>query len=375
MRKIFTCIAAISALLLPGISLLAGSTVESNQPCLTSFFTKSLHFTGEGMRRWYEEEGGFMEITKIPYDQLDCKTCHLKSCDQCHAKKKGAKLVFSPRKARDINTCLPCHSREGLTFRFDGEREHLDVHLAAGMVCADCHWRYDVHGDGRSRPSMRHPKGVRARCETCHVQQETESPEFDSSTVSHRVHGDKLDCAACHVRDTTACYNCHFDSFLETGTRKGNFFPMKDWLLLINSEGKVTSGSAMTLVYKNKKFIAYVPYFTHSVSSEGRPCNDCHMNQAVVKMQKGQKVTVVDFNKGKVVTWKGVVPVVQGKLEWAFLNRTEEGWEPVPTKGDPLVQFAAYGTPLTEEQFNKMAEKESVGKYLGEKKGKSGSVE
>ena len=150
---------------------------------------------------------------------------------------------------------------------------------------------------------------------------------------------------------------------------------MKDWLLLINSEGKVTSGSAMTLVYKNKKFIAYVPYFTHSVSSEGRPCDDCHMNQAVVKMQKGQKVPVVDFSKGKIVTWKGVVPVVQGKLEWVFLNRTEKGWEPVPTKEDPLVQFAAYGTALTEEQFNKMAEKESVEKYLGEKKEKSSSVE
>jgi hypothetical protein len=375
MKNILKWTVVISALLLSGISLLAESAVESNQPCLTSFFTKSLHFTGEGMRRWYEEEGGFMQVTKIPYDQLDCKSCHVKSCDQCHAKKKGAKLVFSPRKARDINTCLPCHSREGLTFKFDGERENLDVHLAAGMVCADCHWRYDIHGDGRFRPSMRHPKGVRARCETCHLQQEKESPEFDSNTISHRVHGDKLDCAACHVKDTMACYNCHFDRFLETGTKKGNFIPMKDWLLLINYEGKVTSGSAMTLVYKNKKFIAYVPYFTHSVSSEGRPCNDCHVNQAVVKMQKGERVPVVDFNKGKIVTWKGVVPVVEGKLEWAFLNKTEKGWQPVPTKGDPLVQFAAYGTPLTGEQFNKMAEKESVEKYLGEKKQKTGADE
>lgn len=25
------------------------------------------------MRRWYEESGGFMEITGIPYDQLDYK--------------------------------------------------------------------------------------------------------------------------------------------------------------------------------------------------------------------------------------------------------------------------------------------------------------
>lgn len=373
MRVILKSVVVIVACLLLGVFLRADSSADSNQPCLTSFFTKSLHYTGEGMRRWYEEEGGFMEITKIPYDQLNCKKCHVRSCDQCHAKKKGAKFVFSPKKARDMNTCLPCHGREGLTFRFDGEQGNLDVHLAAGMVCADCHWRYDIHGDGRFRPSMRDPKGVRASCQTCHVEQQKESPEFDPDTVSHQVHGDKLDCAACHVRTTMACYNCHFDRFLKTGTKKGNFVSMKDWLLLINYEGKVTSGSAMTLVYKNKKFIAYVPYFTHSVSSEGRPCKDCHLNQAVIKMQKGEKVPVVDFKKGKIVTWKGVVPVVQGKLEWAFLNKTEKGWQPVPSKEDPMVQFAAYGTPLTEEQFNNMAQ-EVTPEDFEQKKKEQGSI-
>ena len=374
MKNIFKWTVVISALLLPGVSLFAESTLDSNQPCLTSFFTESLHFTGEGMRRWYEEEGGFMQITKIPYNQLDCKTCHLKSCDQCHAKKKGAKLVFSPLKARDMNTCLPCHSREGLTFKFDGERESLDVHLAAGMVCADCHWRYDIHGDGRFRPSMRHPKGVRASCQTCHVEQQKESPVFDPDTVSHEVHGDKLDCAACHVRDTMACYNCHFDRFLETGTKKGNFLPMKDWLLLINYQGKVTSGSVMTLVYQNKKFIAYVPYFTHSVASQGRSCDECHANRAVQEIKRGKTMTVVDFKQGKVATWKGVVPVVEGKLEWAFLNRTEKGWEQITTRDNPLVQFAAYGSALTEEQFNKMAEKVTVEEFQVEKQQKSGGM-
>ena len=112
----------------------------------------------------------------------------------------------------------------------------------------------------------------------------------------------------------------------------------------------------MTLVYQNKKFIPYVPYFTHSVSSEGRPCSECHMNQSVSRIKRGEKVPVVGFKKGKIATWKGVVPVVQGKLEWAFLNRTKKGWVPVPSKEDPLAQYAAYGTPLTEEQLNKMAQ-------------------
>ena len=374
MRCILKWMIVFLALSLPGVSLLADSPVESREPCLTSFFSKSLHFTGAGMRLWYEEEGGFMQITKIPYDQLYCKKCHVRSCDQCHAKEKKAKLVFSSRKARDINTCLPCHSREGLTFGFDGERNSLDVHLAAGMVCADCHWRYDIHGDGRFRPSMRHPKGVRASCKRCHEEQAKESPEFDPETVSHQVHGDKLDCAACHVRDTMACYNCHFGNFLKTKTKKGNFVPMKDWLLLINYEGKVTSGSAMTLVYRNKKFIAYVPYFTHSVSPAGRDCDECHLNEAVNKIEKGEKVPVVAFHQGKVVPWKGVVPLVRGKLEWVFLSRTKSGWAPVPSQEDPLVQFAAYGTPLTQEQFNNMAQKVTPEEYemkLGQQRGGS----
>jgi len=45
-----------------------------------------------------------------------------------------------------------------------------------------------------------------------------------------------------------------------------------------------------------------------------------------------------------------------GKLDWVFLNKTKKGWEPVSTDEGPLVQYAAYGSPLTKEQFQKLAE-------------------
>jgi hypothetical protein len=134
---------------------------------------------------------------------------------------------------------------------------------------------------------------------------------------------------------------------------------MKSWLLLINYEGRVTSGSAMTLVYQNKKFIAYVPYFTHSVAAEGRDCDECHQNSAVLKIQKGENVPVVDFQNGRVTPWEGVVPVIEGKLDWVFLNRTEEGWEPVSAEAAPMVQFAAFGSPLTESQFRELTQHDS----------------
>ncbi len=46
---------------------------EKKEPCYYS----SLHYTGEGMRYWYEKDDGFMSITGIPYKELDCSKCHV----------------------------------------------------------------------------------------------------------------------------------------------------------------------------------------------------------------------------------------------------------------------------------------------------------
>ena len=330
---------------------------DADCPCLLSFFNQSLHFTGNGMRYWYEEPNGFMSITNIPYNDLDCKSCHIKSCDTCHAVQSGPAMQFSQKKTKDMNTCMECHGREGLTFKFDKAAGRLDVHIASGFVCADCHYQCDVHGDGRFKPSMRHPfpKGVCASCQGCHIDQKQASPVFDANTPSHKTHKDKLHCSACHVTSTTVCYNCHFDSALKTG-KKGNFIPLNDWLLLINYDGQVTSGSVMTLVYQNKKFIAYVPYFTHSISAEGRSCKECHQNKAVRQISEGKKVRVVDFEDGKVISWKGVVPAMPDNLQWVYLNKIGENqWAPIKDAKEAKVQFAAYGEPLTKEQFEKLA--------------------
>ena len=72
----------------------------------------------------------------------------------------------------------------------------------------------------------------------------------------HKKHKKKnIACAACHVSSTVTCVNCHFDKFLEEKKRQGNFFAGKSWTLLVNHEGKVTTGNAQTLVSKGKKFV------------------------------------------------------------------------------------------------------------------------
>jgi len=339
-------------LILIGIFFAFSLTFAMDEGC-PSFFGKSLHHTGEGMRYWYEEQNGFAKISGIPYQQLGCKKCHIKSCDKCHAVEKEGKMSFSVEKAKSLENCFSCHKRAALAYKLDKSTGHPDIHLAAGMKCIDCHSVQDVHGDGTFYQSMRDDGAVNADCLNCHEKGE-KAPIFNVTLKPHKVHHGKLDCAACHVSATMACYNCHFSRFLKTKTKKGNSIPMKSWLFLINYQGKVTSGSVMTLVYKDKKFIAYVPYLTHSIMSKGRKCNDCHNNKAIQLIKAGEKVPVVTFKDGKIIPWEGVIPTVPQHLNWIFLDKENEKWVPFKGKEEPTVQFAAYGEPLTQKQLKKL---------------------
>ena len=45
---------------------------------------------------------------------------------------------------------------------------------------------------------------------------------------------------------------------------------MQSWLLLINHEGKVTSGNRHVIrEQQNKKLIVYAPYYTHAIMKKG----------------------------------------------------------------------------------------------------------
>ena len=90
-RKIW--IIGFISFVLPAISGLVA--IEQRQKGEETCFSKSLHYTGEGMRYWYEKDDGLKSITNIPYDQLTCKQCHVKSCDVCHTKKQDQKCSYS----------------------------------------------------------------------------------------------------------------------------------------------------------------------------------------------------------------------------------------------------------------------------------------
>lgn len=321
-----------------------------------SFFHKSLHATGEGMRKWYEEEGGFMNVTKMPYKDLGCKNCHACSCDRCHAEKKeDGTMTFSVARAGKKELCLECHSRAKVTFKFDTQQKIDDVHMSQGFQCTECHKSEDIHGDGKKYSSMRDEGAVKAKCTNCHSMEDLEKDK--DKNRSHKKHLKNIDCAACHVSNTLTCYNCHFDKFLETGKKPGNFVPAKDWLLLVNYKGKVTSGNIQSLVYKGKKFVAYVPYFTHSVPGKGRACGDCHGTDAAKTLAEGKEITVTTWNaeQKKVDSIGGVIPYAEGKLRWLFLDKKDGEWIPMDGTKPDFVQNAAYAEPLTEKQLKLLA--------------------
>jgi len=312
-----------------------------------AFFDKSLHHTTEGMRYWYEEQGGFKNITGIPYAELDCKSCHIKNCDQCHDDKNDGVFTYSVATAQKQETCLACHSREATTINFGKQHNMLDVHFANGMVCIDCHKEQDVHGDGQFYHSMREINNPKPTCANCH--------EADSTLRAHTVHKGKLDCNACHVKYTTTCMNCHFDRFLETGSRKGNSIPLPANVFLINYNGKVTTANLQTLVYKGEKFVAYAPYFTHSIQSPARQCAECHGTEEAKQLKKGEKIKPMDFQDGKFVAKQVVVPIVADQLEWEFLDKEGDSWVILKNNKPVHVQNVCYGEPLTKEQVKKLA--------------------
>ncbi|MBN1549978.1 hypothetical protein JW979_00855 [bacterium] len=336
--KIFVCIICLGSLVV--VTPKGQSAEITSEDC---FFLSSLHFTTDGMKYWYSKEnGGLEKITGVPYDELHCKHCHASSCDACHLEVKVEKKMYTTQAALQPDRCLTCHGREANVMKRDDAANVSDVHRSAGLACMDCHSLKEVHGDGTRYISMRAKEAMDVECENCH--------EVVSEIKSHKIHNNKLDCKACHVRHVLSCSNCHFDTFYTT--QKKVSIPVSDWVFLMNYEGKVTSANMQTFVANgNKTFLMFAPQFSHSVMKEGRKCNDCHGTDIVKQVSKGE-VTLLEKKDDAVVNLKGVIPVVDAvNYKCVYQNYVDGKWVPVPDPQSPVVHYAAFGEPLTKEQL------------------------
>ena len=310
-------------------------------------YEKSLHFSSRGLKYWYaKENGGLERITGIPFSRLRCNTCHVRSCDTCHVKEVDGKPVYSLEAAKAGTACLKCHDMESRTIALKNPADPAaDVHFARGMKCMDCHSAREVHGDGKSYDSMQSPGLLDTSCEKCHADL--------SRCPSSSVHGAKVSCGACHVRDLPSCYNCHFDTKVKTG--KSVSLPLNNVLFLVNHRNQVSLANLHTFVYQNKTMIVFAPSFPHWIMKQGRKCADCHGTKILRDMKNGDFQPVV-WEKGALKGATGIIPVVEG-IPWnfVFLNYVDGKWAPVENPASPLLNYSGYCRPISKEQLDRLA--------------------
>jgi hypothetical protein len=347
MKKAVVILMTVLILIISGFFVAGHAEDIKKEDC---FFLSSLHFTTRGMAYWYDEANGGLEtLTGIPYDspKLDCVNCHVKSCDVCHKTVAGNKMSYSLEAAWNQDICLNCHKRERTIMKIDKDANQPDVHVSRQMQCNDCHSGRDVHGDGKEYNSMKQPGAIDAKCENCH----SELPE----STSHKIHGEKLECKACHVRHVVSCQNCHFETVITE--RKRVDIKVSGWVFLMNYDGKVTSANTQTFVAPgNKTFMIFAPQNSHSIMREGRKCADCHSSDIVKQVQNG-KVKLTWLENNELRNLKGVIPVADGvTYDCVYQNYKDGKWIPIENPQAPIMQYVGYGKPLSKEQLGKMAQ-------------------
>lgn len=313
----------------------------------TNFYENSLHFTNRGLEFWYaKEQGGLERITGIPFSELPCAGCHVRSCDTCHKKEIKGKASYSLERARSQEVCQGCHNFASLVeVQKNPTSPTADVHFKMGLKCMDCHTAREVHGDGTPYRSMRDAGAMDVRCENCHEPAQLTCPGI-------KDHKGRLDCKGCHVRDVPSCYNCHFETRVKEG--KSHSLPIKNLLFLINYDGKVTLGNLHTFVYQGKTMITFAPSFPHLVMKKGRTCGECHGTPILQELKAG-RLKLVRFENGEIQNIAGIVPVLEGQ-DWGFifLDFKEGRWVPLEKPAQPLINYAGFCSPITQEQLAKL---------------------
>ena len=87
---------------------------------------------------------------------------------------------------------------------------------------------------------------------------------------------------------------------------------------------------------------------------DGRKCDACHGTDIANQVQKG-KVTLTWLENGNVKNLKGVIPVADGvDYNCIYQDRKDEKWVPIQHPAEPLLHYAAFGTPLSKTQIESL---------------------
>ncbi len=367
---------------------------ESLQERAEANFANSQHGTRQGKLTWWYGEGeepGFASLLEPDVHVEGCTGCHATNyadgtavvqetyapgCADCHVdpENPSANPVDAP------TVCKGCHGRQaaedGLAANANPvvAARFTDVHKQAGMVCNDCHTFDEIHGDGTAYSSAY--SSPSPTCDGCHKENGMEGATVPPASIpEHEQHMDSIDCSACHIQTVIACYNCHIESLVDEHVKRAAA-QANGFLLLLNrvADDKVVPGSFQSASYQGKKMIAIGGFTTHTVTAEGRTCDDCHNNANVQTYNTTGEVVLGTWNaaESKVVGPSGVVPIppdYKNAVKLDFLNytaaegETPAGWsllsdtEGEDTTNTPdLVQIApSLFEPLSQAQMNMLS--------------------
>jgi len=338
-------------------------------------FNTSLHKTRHGKPTWYDAPNGFETLTNVPISGLGCVECHDANdangdpypatgyepgCVDCHATNTTGWPVTQA-------DCLGCHSREASIINV---HQVPDVHRDAStpMVCMDCHKKEELHGDdGVEHSSMFDPGAIQTDCQQagCHTSVANNS--------AHNQHLANIHCTSCHASTNLACYNCHFESQVESHVKRA-FKQVTNFVILVNrtKDGKVHPATFQSLSYEGHTWVAMGPSVAHTITKDNaRTCSDCHANFG------GNIPAINDWNAGggiKFATWNpadstittltGVVPLpvdykYSFKMDFITYNgdpsdppTASKNWSYVKDEVDGFQ--LEYATPLTADQMESL---------------------
>ena len=345
-------------------------------------FPTSLHDADfKGMEYFYSAaQGGFETVTGVAYgdDLLDCHVCHDKSrwenadppvewpgtdsCLNCHDD------LSDPSAGIDESRCLACHGRQSAE---SGPLALSDVHRDAGITCMGCHSLSEMHGDGNVYNSLL--ESPSPECADCHTEGGT-APAPPATVTEHATHAANIDCSTCHMQSVISCYNCHFDTQL-AGAGKRAFTKNKDFIFLVNRDGKVHGATFQSLVYEQSTFNVIAPYYAHSITADGRNCADCHANfggdiPAITEYNDAGTITLTTWDEmaegaARLTGPSGVIPVPEDwatAFQFAWLDYTGDPETPVADTdpalwvniedGPAAMTQMLFATPLTAQQMS-----------------------
>lgn len=360
------------------LSILACAAFVSQLPAQNHFAT-SLHATRQGKAHWYNS--GFYLLTSVDITDLGCKSCHgptdadgnaytgeySPGCVDCHPTGNYSRDALSQQQ------CLGCHGRQAMETNTLGL---ADVHRDHGLLCWDCHKATEIHGEETGHVSMWEKGAITAACTDCH----NPLPEGHEQDDPH---DGKLHCSACHTSSVVTCYNCHFESQVQSHIKRAKQ-PLTGFIMLVNraKDGKVGTASFQSLTYQDKSFVSFAPYHAHAIEEEGRRCGACHVNlggsnTAIEEYNATGKIQFASWNAAdSTLSWlRGVIPIPADyeqsvKMDFITYNGSPAD-PPGPSKNWSFVgaewtaQHMLYASPLNASQMAKLGMTPTAVEHIG----------